>query len=210
MINTKRLIYLCLFCSTFSVVNVSRAESRIFGCSMEVSRIVGLGFDSGSKVFIESDSDTMFSDLKKYFANSGNQNELYASTVVGGTVVSTVGLVASYSISYSLVTSATVVGAGTAFGATTGAIFGTGVGLASGGTAIAATVPFAKAGALLGGSIAGNVVSYFGIGATAPGWAVPLAIGGVTIVAIGGSLLIYNHNQDDDNSIATANLLCVE
>lgn len=210
MINTKRLRYICLFCSTFSVVNVSRAESNIFGCSMEVSRIVGLGFDSGSKVFIESDSDSMFSDLKKYFADSGNQNELYASTVVGGAVVSTVGLVASYSISYSLVTSATVVGAGTAFGATTGAIFGSGVGLASGGTAIAATVPFAKAGALLGGSIAGNVVSYFGIGSTAPGWAVPAVIGGVTVVAIGGSLLIYNYIQDDDNSIATANLLCVE
>ena len=210
MINTKRLIYLCLFCSIFSVVNVSRAESNIFGCSMEVSRVVGLGFDSGSKVFIESDSDSMFSDLKKYFADSGNQNELYASTVIGGAVVSTVGLVASYSISYSLVTSATIVGAGTAFGATTGAIFGSGVGLASGGTAIAATVPFAKAGAVLGGSIAGNVVSYFGIGATAPGWAVPAAIGGVTVVAIGGSLLIYNHIQDDDDSIATANLICVE
>jgi hypothetical protein len=109
-----------------------------------------------------------------------------------------------------LVTSATVIGAGTAIGATMGAISGSSAGLASGGTAIVATVPFAKAGGALGASIAGNAVSYLGIGASSPSWAVPVAIGGVVVVAIGGGLLIYNSVQDDENRVATGHLICAE
>ncbi|GAC13940.1 hypothetical protein [Aliiglaciecola lipolytica] len=229
MLKIRHLFSLCVICSTLSVVNFSYAETKLIGCSLEVSKVVGFGFDSGSKAFIKSGSDSIAADIKAYFSDNGNQNELLASSLVGGTAATTVGFAATYFVSTPVVTAATVAGAeiafGTAVGATFGAISGSTVGLASGGTAIAATVPFAKYGALLGASLGGNLASIsaeylasisgeylatLGVAGSSPGWAGPVAIGGAVVIAVSGGFLIYNLTQDDNNLVATGNLICVE
>ena len=75
------------------------------------------------------------------------------------------------------------VGAG--LGAALTGPLGPGTGIATGGAAISATVPFAAAGAAIG-SWAGPALALVGIG-TAPAWAVPVAVGGQILV--GASLV---------------------
>lgn len=107
------------------------------------------------------------------------QNVAIGASIVGGTAATTVGVIAAG-------TSATgaISAAGAAIGGVAGGVFGSGVGLATGGVGMAATVPFAAAGAAIGGW-AGPALALVGIG-TAPAWAVPVAIGG-GVVAIGGA-----------------------
>jgi hypothetical protein len=62
--------------------------------------------------------------------------------------------------------------------------------LATGGTAIAGTIPLAAGGAVLGGSIAANVAT--GIG-TAPAWIVPAAIAGGVVAVGGASYFVYDY-----------------
>jgi hypothetical protein len=107
------------------------------------------------------------------------QNVAIGASIVGGTAATTVGVIAAG-------TSATgaISAAGAAIGGVAGGVFGSGVGLVTGGVGMAATVPFAAAGAAIGGW-AGPALALVGIG-TAPAWAVPVAIGG-GVVAIGGA-----------------------
>ena len=114
------------------------------------------------------------------------QNVAIGASIVGGTAATTVGVIAAS-------TSATgaISAAGATIGGVAGGVFGSGVGLATGGVGMAATVPFATAGAAIGGW-AGPALALVGIG-TAPAWAVPVAIGG-GVVAIGGvATAIYKY-----------------
>lgn len=114
------------------------------------------------------------------------QNVAIGASIVGGTAATTVGVIAAG-------TSATgaISAAGAAIGGVAGGVFGSGVGLATGGVGMAATVPFAAAGASVGGW-AGPALALVGIG-TAPAWAVPVAIGG-GVVALGGTAVaIYKY-----------------
>lgn len=99
-------------------------------------------------------------------------------TVTGGAATSIAGVVAA-----GTATTGAISAAGSAIGAVGGAVLGSGVGLATGGFGMAATVPFATAGAAIG-AWAGPALAVLGIG-TAPAWAVPAAIGG-GIIATGG------------------------
>lgn len=79
--------------------------------------------------------------------------------------------------------------AGTGIGAALGGVIGSGIGIASGGTAIIGTIPLTIGGGALGGSVATTIASTcasaLGI-ATAPAWAVPVAVcGGVAALGAG-------------------------
>ena len=80
----------------------------------------------------------------------------------------------------------TISAVGAAIGAAVGGGFGAGVGIATGGVAMAGTIPLAGAGAAIG-AWAGPGLALLGIG-TAPAWGVPVAVGG-TLLA-GGSLAV--------------------
>lgn len=82
---------------------------------------------------------------------------------------------------------------GATIGGTTGAVVGSGVGIASGGTAIAGTIPMASAGAAIGGWV-GPALAVFGIG-TAPAWAMPLAVAGGVVTIAGAGYLGYQGLQ---------------
>lgn len=99
------------------------------------------------------------------------ENAAIGVTVAGGTAASLVGVITAG-------TSATgaISAAGAAIGGVAGGVFGSGVGLVTGGVGMAATVPFAIAGSAIGGW-AGPALALVGIG-TAPAWAVPVAIAG--------------------------------
>lgn len=107
------------------------------------------------------------------------KNVAIGTSVVGGTATSVAGIIAAGTSS-----TAAISAAGATVGGIAGGVFGSGVGLATGGVGMAATVPFATAGAAIGGW-AGPALAVFGIG-TAPAWAVPAAIGG-GILAVGGA-----------------------
>lgn len=70
-----------------------------------------------------------------------------------------------------------------------GGVLGFGVGLVTGGVGMAATVPFATAGAAIG-SLAGPALALIGIG-TAPVWAIPVAIGGGVVATSGFAVAAY-------------------
>jgi hypothetical protein len=106
------------------------------------------------------------------------ENAALGVAISGGAVTSVAGVVAAGSAA-----TGTISAVGAAAGGIAGGVFGSSVGLATGGVGMAATVPFATAGAAIGGW-AGPALAVFGIG-TAPAWAVPAAIGG-GLVAIGG------------------------
>lgn len=107
------------------------------------------------------------------------QKVVIGASIVGGTAATTVGVIATGTSATGVISAA-----GAAIGGLAGGVFGSGVGLATGGVGMAATVPFAAAGAAFGGW-AGPALALVGIG-TAPAWAVPVAIGG-GVMAIGGA-----------------------
>jgi len=112
------------------------------------------------------------------------ENAAIGVSVAGGTAATAVGVIAAG-------TSATgaISAVGAAIGGVAGGVFGSGVGLATGGVGMAATVPFAAAGTAIGGW-AGPALALVGIG-TAPAWAVPVAIGGGLIAFCGVAAGIY-------------------
>lgn len=120
------------------------------------------------------------------------KNEKIATCVAaaGGAAACGAGVTAAVTAATATTGTIAAIGAaGTGIGATVGGILGAGIGLVSGGTGIAATVPFAIGGGALGGSaataIASTCASALGI-ATAPVWAVPVAVGGgITVVGAG-------------------------
>jgi len=131
-----------------------------------------------------------------YFSNKDNANNIaIGSTVVAGSTAATVGTVTALSASSAATTTAIVAGGATA-GGILGGVVGSGVGLASGGTAMAATIPFATGGATLGGSLAANAATLIGVG-TAPIWAVPVAVAGGVVAVGGATYLIYVHYNKD-------------
>ena len=114
------------------------------------------------------------------------ENTVIGATVIGGATAAVVG-----GVSAAATATAAISAAGGLIGATVGGIaagvVGSGIGIATGGTAIAGTVPLAIGGASIGGAVgswAGPVLAVFGIG-TAPVWAMPVAIAG-GVFAIGG------------------------
>ena len=117
-----------------------------------------------------------------------------------GTTAATIGVATT--VTTAGFSSAAVIGAGSAvggaIGGVAGGVLGTGVGIATGGVAIAGTVPCAVAGATtgaaVGGSIATTIAGWLGVPiattttvATAPFWAVPVAVAGgaAAVAAIG-------------------------
>ncbi len=108
------------------------------------------------------------------------QNLAIGTSIVGGTAATTIGAIAAGASSTGAISAA-----GAAIGGVAGGVIGSGIGLATGGVGMAATVPFSAAGAAIGGW-AGPALALVGIG-TAPAWAVPVAIGG-GVVAIGGAV----------------------
>lgn len=136
------------------------------------------------------------SSPKPTTASSGkavSQNVAIGASIVGGTAATTVGVIAAG-------TSATgaISATGAAIGGVAGGVFGSGVGLATGGVGMAATVPFAAAGAAIGGW-AGPALALVGIG-TAPAWAVPAAIGGGVVAACGLATGIYKFAKSRSKS----------
>ena len=82
---------------------------------------------------------------------------------------------------------------GATIGGASGAMVGSGVGIATGGAAISGTIPMAATGAAIGGW-AGPALAVFGIG-TAPAWAVPLAVAGGVVTLAGAGWLCYHGLQ---------------
>ena len=120
----------------------------------------------------------MFEKQSGSMLKSIAENMTIGSAVVGGSAASVAGVVAAG-------TSATgaISAAGATIGGIAGGVFGSGVGLVTGGMGMAATVPFATAGAAIGAWL-GPALAVFGIG-TAPIWAVPMVVVG-SVVAVGG------------------------
>lgn len=122
-------------------------------------------------------------------------NAAIGVTVASGTAATTVGVIAAG-------TSATgaISAAGAAIGGVAGGVFGSGVGLATGGAGMVATVPFATAGAAIGGW-AGPALAVVGIG-TAPAWAVPVAIIGGVVTFSGIAAAAYKFSKRTKNTNA--------
>jgi hypothetical protein len=112
------------------------------------------------------------------------ENAAIGISVAGGTAATAAGVIAAG-------TSATgaISAAGAAIGGVAGGVMGSGVGLATGGMGMAATVPFAAAGTAIGGW-AGPALAVVGIG-TAPAWAVPVAIAGGVVATCGVAVGAY-------------------
>ncbi len=106
------------------------------------------------------------------------QNVAIGASVVGGGPAATVGVIAAGASATGAISAA-----GAAIGGVAGGVLGSGVGLVTGGVGMAATIPFAAAGTAIGGW-AGPALAIVGIG-TAPAWAVPVAIGGGLVAAVG-------------------------
>ena len=105
-------------------------------------------------------------------------------SVIAGSAILVKGAVAMQAASTAAVSLAGA-SAGAIIGAGTGYLAGVGTGIATGGTAIAASIPFAKIGGVMGAAVgghAGTVASALGLGASAPAWA-PAA------VCVGGALV---------------------
>ena len=128
--------------------------------------------------------------MKGVFAKVKNEKIATCVAAAGGAAACGAGVTAAVTAATATTGTIAAIGAaGTGIGATVGGILGLGIGLVSGGTGIAATVPFAIGGGALGGSaataIASTCASALGI-ATAPVWAVPVAVGGgITVVGAG-------------------------
>ena len=88
-----------------------------------------------------------------------------------------------------VISTAKISAVGSMVGGAIGGVVGSGVGIATGGTAIAGTVPLAAAGAAVG-AWAGPALAVFGIG-TAPVWAMPVAVIGGVLNAGGLGYLGY-------------------
>lgn len=124
--------------------------------------------------------------------DDGNVAANVATSVMaaGGVAACATGVTAAVTAATASASTLATIGAiGTGIGGTIGGLVGAGVGIATGGTAIAGTIPCAIGGAALGGSaataIASTCASALGI-ATAPAWAVPVAIcGGVAAIGAG-------------------------
>ena len=112
------------------------------------------------------------------------ENSIIGVAIAGGSAASAAGVVAAGASA-----TGTISAVGAAIGGVAGGVFGSGVGLATGGVGMAATVPFATAGAAIGGW-AGPALAVLGIG-TAPAWAVPAAIGGGVVAAGGIAVAAY-------------------
>jgi hypothetical protein len=112
------------------------------------------------------------------------ENSIIGVAIAGGSAASAAGVVAAGASAIG-----TISAVGAAIGGVAGGVFGSGVGLATGGVGMAATVPFATAGAAIGGW-AGPALAILGIG-TAPAWAVPAAIGGGVVAAGGIAVAAY-------------------
>ncbi len=119
-------------------------------------------------------------------SKSNLENAAIGTTIVGGSTAAVIGGIAAASATTGAISAAGAAIGGVA-GGIAGGLVGSGIGIASGGTAIAGTVPLAAGGAALGsscGALAGPALAFFGIG-TAPVWAVPAAIAG-GVFAVGG------------------------
>lgn len=112
------------------------------------------------------------------------ENSIIGVAIAGGSAASATGIVAAGASA-----TGTISAVGAAIGGVAGGVFGSGVGLATGGVGMAATIPFATAGAAIGGW-AGPALAVLGIG-TAPAWAVPAAIGGGVVAAGGVAVAAY-------------------
>lgn len=169
------------------------------------TRIGGDGYGISELVFVdcagngEVESDTLKSD--GICAACANYSPIVAgvAAVAVGTTAAAIGtttMVTTAGVSAAAITAAGA-GIGGAIGGVTGTALGAGIGIATGGTAIAGTVPCALAGVATGTSIgaatATTVAGWLGIPmattvavTTAPVWAVPVAAcGGVAVLGAG-------------------------
>ncbi len=150
--------------------------------------------------------------VKVRSALSKVKNEKVATCVAaaGGAAASGAGATAAVIGTTTMVTTAgvsaaTITAAGTAIGGTVGALAGAvggaGVGIATGGVAIAGTIPCAIAGgttgASLGAATATTVAGWLGVPmattvavTTVPVWAIPVAAGGA-VVALGAGVAYW-------------------
>lgn len=109
------------------------------------------------------------------------ENVALGTSIVGGSAATAVGVMATGTSA-----TAAISAVGATVGGVTGGVIGSSVGLATGGVGMVATVPFAAAGAAIGGWV-GPALAVVGIGtATAPVWAAPLAIVGA-VAALGSA-----------------------
>jgi hypothetical protein len=125
--------------------------------------------------------------LKMKF-KSISEKIVIGSAIFGGSAATTVGVVAAGSSA-----TAAISAAGATVGGIAGGVFGSGVGLVSGGIGMAATVPFATGGAAIG-SLAGPALAAIGIG-TAPLWAVPVVVVGAMSTGVGLGIAAYKYAQ---------------
>ena len=121
---------------------------------------------------------------KNHLPSKKIENSIIGVAIAGGSAASAAGIVAAGASATGIISAV-----GAAIGGVAGGVFGSGVGLATGGVGIAATVPFATAGVAIGGW-AGPALAVLGIG-TAPVWAVPAAIGGGVVAAGGIAVAAY-------------------
>ena len=113
--------------------------------------------------------------------------------IYGASAVSAVGVAATLkglaAAAAPALSTAKISAVGATIGGASGAVVGSGFGIATGGAAIAGTIPMATAGAAIGGWV-GPALAFFGIG-TAPVWAVPVAVAGGVVTAAGVGYLGY-------------------
>jgi hypothetical protein len=152
----------------------------------------------GSFVDTKSTTTKTINSLK----NISVETVAIGTAITGGAAATTAGVIAAGTSTTAAISAAGASVGGIA-GGVIGAVTGSGVGLATGGMGMAATVPFAATGTALGsalGGYAGEVAAIFGIG-TAPAWAVPVAIAGGVVMTGGLAVAgykLYKSSKDKD------------
>ena len=123
------------------------------------------------------------------------KNKLTVGAGMVGTAACAAGATAA--ITGATVTGGTVAAIGTAgsvIGGAVGAVLGSSVGIVTLGTGFAGTIPLAIGGSALGGSAATAAATTIGAAfglATAPVWAVPLAVGGAVVSLGAGATYLF-------------------
>ena len=144
-----------------------------------------------------------------FYTNHKGKTIAGVSAAIGATA-STIGIITITEASAGVATLATISAGGTVAGGMTGGIIGSGIGIATCGTAIVGTIPLISIGAISGGSLALNVATFLGIGATAPAWAFPVSIAGGVIFVGAGSYFVYEYFFDNNETVAKVKVLQVE
>ncbi len=168
-------------------------EKKNVSCELTISEPIGLSIQPYSKELQKQLSSQSWYDatLSWLKDDDPDSNAIIIGTSLLGTSATAIAITASPVVVPSVMVAISATGG--AVGGVIGGIIGSGIGWASAGTAIAATIPLAKLGAVTGASLAANLVSALGLAATTPVWATTVAVAGGIIAIAGAGVLSYRY-----------------